>query len=80
MRRRRGGVESTAHQTDTVAVAASTQVITDHGTAADPLRCCVSPQEWCQFSHQFRQRSGGDSEFSPIFIQAMDATWQLLRQ
>lgn len=41
--------------------------------------CCV-PQEWCGFGHQFRARSGSDSEASPVFIQFLDATYQLLRQ
>lgn len=43
------------------------------------MLCCVY-QEWCGFGHQFRARSGSDSEASPVFIQFLDATYQLLRQ
>ncbi|KAF4317727.1 hypothetical protein G195_008436 [Phytophthora kernoviae 00238/432] len=46
-------------------------------------------QEWCAFGHQFRARSGHtnsqaayweDDSTSPVFMQFVDAVWQLLRQ
>lgn len=46
-------------------------------------------QEWCAFGHQFRARSGHtsdrtsyweDDNTSPVFLQFVDAVWQLLRQ
>lgn len=45
-------------------------------------------QEWCAFGHQFRSRSGQangcsyweDDNTSPVFLQFVDAVWQLLRQ
>ncbi|ETI42361.1 hypothetical protein F443_12486 [Phytophthora nicotianae P1569] len=46
-------------------------------------------QEWCAFGHQFRARSGHtdtqaayweDDSTSPVFIQFVDAVWQLMRQ
>ncbi|CAN0165701.1 unnamed protein product, partial [Discosporangium mesarthrocarpum] len=42
-------------------------------------------KDWCTFGHQFAQRGGHNHnvdivENSPIFLQFLDATWQLLRQ
>ncbi|TYZ65137.1 hypothetical protein PybrP1_007453 [[Pythium] brassicae (nom. inval.)] len=46
-------------------------------------------QEWCAFGHQFRARSGHsidhasyweDEHASPVFMQFVDAVWQLMRQ
>ncbi|CAH0487263.1 unnamed protein product [Peronospora farinosa] len=46
-------------------------------------------QEWCSFGHQFRARSGHtdspagyweDDSTSPVFMQFLDAVWQLMRQ
>ncbi|KAL4093734.1 hypothetical protein PRIC1_011166 [Phytophthora ramorum] len=46
-------------------------------------------QEWCAFGHQFRARSGHadtqaayweDDSTSPVFMQFVDAVWQLMRQ
>lgn len=46
-------------------------------------------QEWCAFGHQFRARSGHsidhasyweDEHASPVFMQFIDAVWQLTRQ
>ncbi|CAH0479121.1 unnamed protein product [Peronospora belbahrii] len=46
-------------------------------------------QEWCAFGHQFRARSGHadspagyweDDSTSPVFMQFLDAVWQLMRQ
>lgn len=46
-------------------------------------------QEWCAFGHQFRARSGHshdrsnyweDEHTSPVFMQFIDAVWQLMRQ
>ncbi|CAI5713101.1 unnamed protein product [Peronospora destructor] len=46
-------------------------------------------QEWCAFGHQFRVRSGHtdspagyweDDSTSPVFMQFVDAVWQLMRQ
>ncbi|GMF14665.1 unnamed protein product [Phytophthora fragariaefolia] len=46
-------------------------------------------QEWCGFGHQFRARSGHtdtqaayweDDNTSPVFMQFVDAVWQLMRQ
>ncbi|KAG7386958.1 hypothetical protein PHYPSEUDO_014942 [Phytophthora pseudosyringae] len=46
-------------------------------------------QEWCAFGHQFRARSGHtdtqaayweDDSTSPVFLQFVDAVWQLMRQ
>lgn len=47
-------------------------------------------QEWCAFGHQFRARSGhtndhrnnywDDEHTSPVFMQFIDAVWQLMRQ
>ncbi|TDH72007.1 hypothetical protein CCR75_001032 [Bremia lactucae] len=46
-------------------------------------------QEWCAFGHQFRARSGRtdtlagyweDDNTSPVFMQFVDAVWQLMRQ
>ncbi|EGZ04615.1 hypothetical protein PHYSODRAFT_535974 [Phytophthora sojae] len=46
-------------------------------------------QEWCAFGHQFRARSGHtdtqaayweDDNTSPVFMQFVDAVWQLMRQ
>lgn len=46
-------------------------------------------QEWCAFGHQFRARSGHnhdrsnyweDDHASPVFMQFIDAVWQLMRQ
>jgi myotubularin-related protein 1/2 len=46
-------------------------------------------QEWCAFGHQFRARSGHTSDrtnyweddaTSPVFMQFVDAVWQLTRQ
>jgi hypothetical protein len=46
-------------------------------------------QEWCAFGHQFAARSGHsndrtiyweDEHTSPVFMQFIDAVWQLLRQ
>ncbi|KAI9916428.1 hypothetical protein PsorP6_017126 [Peronosclerospora sorghi] len=46
-------------------------------------------QEWCAFGHQFRVRSGRpgsqagyweDESTSPVFLQFIDAVWQLMRQ
>lgn len=46
-------------------------------------------QEWCAFGHQFRARSGltassaaywEDDNTSPVFLQFVDAVWQLMRQ
>lgn len=46
-------------------------------------------QEWCAFGHQFRARSGHSSDrsnyweddsTSPVFMQFIDAVWQLTRQ
>ena len=46
-------------------------------------------QEWCAFGHQFRARSGHadsqagyweDESTSPVFMQFVDAVWQLMRQ
>ncbi|KAE8889742.1 hypothetical protein PF005_g7468 [Phytophthora fragariae] len=45
-------------------------------------------QEWCAFGHQFRARSGHtdtqaayweDDNTSPVFMQFVDAVWQLMR-
>lgn len=40
-------------------------------------------REWCSFGHKFEDRlgrSGHSKEKSPVFIQMLDATWQLLHQ
>jgi hypothetical protein len=46
-------------------------------------------QEWCAFGHQFRARTGhtdnqvsywDDDNTSPVFMQFIDAVWQLMRQ
>ncbi|TMW67659.1 hypothetical protein Poli38472_011279 [Pythium oligandrum] len=46
-------------------------------------------QEWCAFGHQFRARTGHSSDrssyweddaSSPVFMQFIDAVWQLMRQ
>ncbi|KAG6969498.1 hypothetical protein JG688_00005296 [Phytophthora aleatoria] len=57
---------------------------------ADPFyRTVLIEQEWCAFGHQFRARSGHtdtqaayweDDSTSPVFMQFVDAVWQLMRQ
>ena len=50
---------------------------------------CLIEKDWISFGHQFRYRSGfyspvdsnvGENQFSPIFIQWLDAVYQLMSQ
>lgn len=48
--------------------------------------CSLIAKEWCSFGHKFHQRCGHgdekadiDGDFSPVFIQFLDAVWQLVR-
>eukprot|EP01138_Halocafeteria_seosinensis_P011609 gb/GECG01011859.1/.p1 GENE.gb/GECG01011859.1/~~gb/GECG01011859.1/.p1 ORF type:complete len:1244 (+),score=127.55 gb/GECG01011859.1/:1-3732(+) len=52
--------------------------------------CKLVEKEWCIFGHQFSRRSGtgcghsrknyGDKQRSPVFLQFLDAVWQLVNQ
>lgn len=48
--------------------------------------CIVIQKDWLSFGHQFQKRVGhghpehDDTQRSPVFIQFLDATWQLLNQ
>lgn len=46
--------------------------------------CSLIAKEWCSFGHKFGERTGQGSEkedgdVSPIFVQFLDAIWQLLQ-
>jgi Myotubularin-like phosphatase domain len=48
--------------------------------------CSLIAKEWCSFGHKFHERCGHgdekadvDGDFSPVFIQWLDAVWQLVR-
>jgi hypothetical protein len=46
--------------------------------------CLLIAKEWCSFGHKFNDRAGhreekDDGDISPVFVQYLDATWQILR-
>lgn len=46
--------------------------------------CILVAKEWCSFGHKFNDRAGhreekDDGDISPVFLQFLDATWQLVR-
>jgi hypothetical protein len=68
----------------TAQISSLTQMCTDSVYRTLQGFCCLIEKDWCQFGHQFAKRCGhaapADDQQSPIFIQFLDCTVQLLRQ
>jgi myotubularin-related protein 1/2 len=70
----------------TAQICALVQVMADPFFRTIRGLCVLIEKDWCYFGHKFHKRIGhassksGDGERSPIFMQFLDAVWQLWTQ
>jgi hypothetical protein len=70
----------------TAQIGAAAQIMMDPFYRTLEGLCVLIEKEWCSFGHKFRDRLGhgasgkADKERSPIFLQWVDAVWQIMRQ
>eukprot|EP00946_MAST-07B_sp_MAST-7B-sp1_P001115 g1115.t1 len=70
----------------TAQIGAAAQIMMDPYYRTLEGLCVLIEKEWCSFGHKFRDRLGhgasgkADKERSPIFLQWVDAVWQIMRQ
>lgn len=70
----------------TAQIGAAAQIMLDPYYRTIEGLAVLIEKEWCSFGHKFRDRLGhgasgkADKERSPIFLQWVDAVWQIMRQ